>query len=414
MTLFKTSILSFISTSIKVIAALVINKAVAVYIGPAGLALIGQFQNFMQLAMTVAQGALNSGITKYSAEYGRDDERIPFLLSTAGKISIVCSVVVGFCIILFSNYASTYFLKADEFAYVFVLFGFTIVLFVLNNLLLSIINGLKEVRTWVVINILQSVYALIFTSLLIVWLGLDGALIGLVTNQSIIFIVVLWMLRKHPIIKLDNFTQPFDKPEAKKLMGFAIMGLTSAIVVPISHIFVRNYIGENIGWDEAGYWQAIWYISLMYLMVITTTLSVYFLPKLSEITDKKELRQELKGGYKLLIPVAIISALFIFMAQDLVIWLLFTSDFTPMKELFLWQLIGDVIKIMAWLLAFIMLAKAMTKSFVWLEIVFSISFVLLTMFLVNQYGLVGVTYAFALNYMAYFFVTFLVVKKELF
>lgn len=414
MTLFKTSILSFISTVVKVIAALVVNKAVAVYIGPTGLALIGQFQNFMQLVMTVAQGALNSGITKYAAEYGGEDERVPLLLSTAGKISIVCSVIVAICIILFSEYASMHFLKTEEYTYIFVLFGFTIVLFVLNNLLLSILNGLKEIKMWIAINILQSVYALIFTSLLIMWLGLDGALIGLVTNQSLILIVVLWMLRKHPIIRLDNFTKPFNKPEAKKLMGFAIMGLTSAIVVPISHIFVRNHIGENIGWDEAGYWQAIWYISVMYLMVITTTLSVYFLPKLSEITDKQELRKELVNGYKLIIPVAIISALFIFFAQDLVIWLLFTSDFTPMKELFLWQLIGDVIKIIAWLLAFVMLAKAMTKAFVWLEIVFSISFVLLTMFFVNQYGLVGVTYAFALNYMAYFIVTFFVVRKELF
>ena len=63
------------------------------------------------------------------------------------------------------------------------------------------------------------------------------------------------------------------------------MAITSALTVPVSHMIVRNYIGENLSWDDAGYWQGIWYISTMYLMVITTSLSVYYLPKLSEIQD---------------------------------------------------------------------------------------------------------------------------------
>ena len=47
-----------------------------------------------------------------------------------------------------------------------VIFGFTIVLFVVNNLLLSILNGLKEIKTWVMINIIQSIYYHIMTLIL--------------------------------------------------------------------------------------------------------------------------------------------------------------------------------------------------------------------------------------------------------
>ena len=45
MSLVKTSFLSLIATSVKVLSLLVINKVVAVTIGPSGIALIGQFQN---------------------------------------------------------------------------------------------------------------------------------------------------------------------------------------------------------------------------------------------------------------------------------------------------------------------------------------------------------------------------------
>lgn len=412
MTLVKTSILSFIATAIKMIAGLVINKAVAVYIGPAGLALVGQFQNFSQLVMTAARGAINSGVTKYAAEYGKDDERIPILFSTASKISLAASVIVGAGIVIFSNYVSLQFLKNDKYGYIFVIFGFTIVLFVINNLLLSILNGLKEIKTLVMINIIQSLYSLVFTTLLIVFLGLDGALIALVTNQSVIFIIVIWMLRKHPVIKLENFRGALNKPEAKKLGGFALMAITSAATIPVSHLIVRNYLGENLSWEHAGYWQAMWYISAMYLMVVTTTLSVYYLPRLSEITDKVELRKELLQGYKIIMPIVIAMSVTIFLLRDFIIWLLFTEDFAPMQQLFLWQLVGDVVKIAAWLIAYLMIAKAMTKTFIVTEIVFSLSFVLLSLWFVDQYGLIGMSYAFAVNYTLYLIMMIYVTKNE--
>ena len=51
MTLIKTSILSAIATIIKIISGFIVTKVIAVYIGPSGLALIGQLQNFINLVM---------------------------------------------------------------------------------------------------------------------------------------------------------------------------------------------------------------------------------------------------------------------------------------------------------------------------------------------------------------------------
>ena len=413
MTMAKTSILSFIATAIKLLSALVINKTVAVYIGPSGLALIGQFQNFVQFAMTNAKAGINGGITKYTAEYGVDNPKTPILLGTATKISLVSSAVVGALIILFSQYGSLYVLKTDQYGYVFTIFGFTVVLFVLNNVLLSALNGFKEIRTFITINIIQSIYGLIFTALLIVWLGLAGALIALVTNQSVIFLVVLWLLKKHDLVQLKNFKSGFDKSEAKKLASFSLMAMVSALTVPASFFIVRNYIGESLGWEKAGYWQAIWYISSMSLMIVTTTLKVYYLPRLSELTDKTSLRNEIKQGYIILVPIVFIVSLVIFLFKDLIISLLFTEDFRGMRELFLWQLVGGFIKILAFLLSYLMLAKAMTKVFVSTEIVFSMSFVALGIFLVDQYGLVGMTYAFALNYILYLIAVVILTWRQL-
>lgn len=69
------------------------------------------------------------------------------------------------------------------------------------------------------------------------------------------------------------------------------MALTSAVTTPVASLLIRNYIGNHISLAAAGYWQAIWYISTMYLMVVTTALGVYYLPKLSEIKNERELKK---------------------------------------------------------------------------------------------------------------------------
>ncbi|MCV5682737.1 O-antigen flippase, partial [Escherichia coli] len=76
---------------------------------------------------------------------------------------------------------------------------------------------------------------------------------------------------------------------------------------------------------------------------------------------KQELRKEILQGYKILLPIVIVCGLIIYLLRDFIIYLLFSDSFTPMKPLFTWQIIGDVFKIASWLLAYVMLAKAMTR-----------------------------------------------------
>ncbi|WP_432499441.1 O-antigen translocase [Providencia hangzhouensis] len=415
MTLVKTSLLSLIATFFKMLSGLVINKAVSVYIGPVGLAVIGQFQNFSQLVLIAAQGAINNGVVKYTAEYGKESEKLPSLFSTSIRISFTTSIVVGCILAIFSNFFSLKILDDVQYQFIFIIFGFTIILFVLNGLFLSIINGLKEIRSYIKINIIQSIYSLIFTSLLIYFLGLKGALIALATNQSIIFFITLFMLRKHEVITWKKFTSSFDKKISKNLFSYSAMAITSAIMVPTSQFIIRDYIGTTQGLDQAGYWQGVWYISTTYLMIVTTALSTYYLPRLSEITSKQELKKEVLQGYKILLPIVIACGLVIYLLRDFIIYLLFSDRFSPMKPLFTWQIIGDVFKIASWLLAYVMLAKAMTKTFIISEVIFSISFILLSYLFISlmNFGTIGATYAYCLNYLLYFIVMIFTINSKL-
>lgn len=412
MTLLKTSVLSFIATVIKMISALVINKAISIYIGPVGLAMIGQFQSLIQVLMSAAQAGINSGLTKLTAEYGLESGRLPKLFSTATRLCLISTILISLTLLIFSEFFSFKILETERYKYIFIIFSITIFLFVLNTILLAILNGLKEIENWVIINIIQSLYSLLITSLLIKFYNLDGALIAMVSNQSIVLLFTLYIFKKNKIIKLDNFIKSINKSDAKKLGKYALMGLTSAIFIPLSHIIVRNNLSNTLNWEAVGYWQGIWYISTMYLTVVTTTLSTYYLPRLSEINCKHELRKELLNGYKFIIPVVIILSSMIYFLRDYIILLLFTESFSPMRELFFWQLTGDVLKISSWLFAYLMIAKSMTKRYIFTEIIFCFTFVVFSYILVNEFGIIGMSYSFFLNYLIYLIVVTIITSKE--
>ena len=145
------------------LTGLISVKVVASIIGPSGVALVGQLNNFATIAMSLASGGINNGITKYVAEYKEDKERIKDCLSTALQITAVCSLLVGTFLILFNSYLSKVILLSPDYNYVFIIFGFTILLYALNLMLISILNGFKEFKRYVRINIANSVIGLIFT-----------------------------------------------------------------------------------------------------------------------------------------------------------------------------------------------------------------------------------------------------------
>lgn len=411
MTLIKTSILSLIATFFKMLSGLVINKVISVYIGPSGLALIGQFQNFIQITLVAAQGAINSGVVKYTAEYHDDAQKLSFLFSTAFKLSLVSSILTSAALIFSSSHLSVEIFLTEEYTYVFYIFGFTIILFVFNNLLLSILNGLKKIPVFIKINISQSIFSLFFTSILIFTYKIEGAMIALATNQSITLLVTLHFIRKENLINWKLFNVTFDKKIAKKLLKFSLMAITSAITIPTSQYIIREFLTNNQGIDNAGYWQGINYISTTYLNIVTIALGIYYLPRLSEIKHGSELLSEIKKGYKIILPIAIISGLFIFSFRYFIITALFSDKFLSMEPLFFWQIIGDIFKIASWLFAYVMIAKSMSTVFIFSEIIFSTSLVFLTILLVGYFGMIGSTYAYSINYIIYLIFTCIVVKK---
>lgn len=405
--------LTSISTLVRMCTGLVSVKVVASIIGPAGVALVGQLNNFSSIALSFATGGITSGVTKYIAEYKEDNSIAKQYIATAFKIIVGCSLLIGVILLLGCRVISKLVMLTPQYWYVFAIFGFTIIFYGLNNLIVSIVNGYKQFNRYVKVNIVSSIFGVAFTVCLVLIWRLPGALISAVTFQSIMILISFWMLRKLKWLKKDYFIGEFKRTIASKYFRYSLMTITTAMTVPITQMILRGYVMAEISEIEAGWWEAMNRISNMYLMVITSSFSVYYLPRLSELHTKNQLRHEIFKSYKVIVPILLVGFSIIYFLRFFIIKLLFTPEFLPMSNLFIWQMAGDFFKISSWLLSFLMVAKAMTKLFVTTEIFFSLLYLGLGLIFVHIESIVGLCQAYLINYIIYLIVMIIAFKNTI-
>jgi PST family polysaccharide transporter len=410
MTLFRTSVLSALAVLTKLATSLFLNKVLAIYVGTAGYGVIGQFQSLIAMVTTFASGATNSGVTKYTAEYAANLELQRAVWRTAAMMGLLGALVFGLVLILVRKPLSLWLLGSEVHSDVLVWLALVLGLLVMNGLMLAIMNGRKAVREFVAANIVGSVVSAIVATGLVATSGLWGALVALATSQAVACGFTAWLFHRVCHVRWRELFGKIDPVIAKSLGGFALMAATTALVAPVGQMIIRDQIASNLGWDSAGLWQALWKISETHLLLLTSTLSVYFLPRFSEINSGQELRREVMKGYLFVLPMVAASGLILYNFRDTLIRVLLSAEFMPLAQVLGLQLLGDALKISSWVMSFTMVSHARTRAFVVTEILFTAIFVIATVLLSKYYGLAGSAIAYAGTYFIYWIVMYWLFK----
>ena len=153
MKLIKTSLLNAVAVLTRLSTTLFLNKILAVYLGPTGYAVIGQFLNIVGVVTSLATGTVGNGVTKYTAEYFYDEERQRAVWRTAGALSILGTLLLAAILGIFYKELAAWTFNRNDLDSVYLWFSGSLIFFALNTLLLAIMNGKKEVRGYVTVNI---------------------------------------------------------------------------------------------------------------------------------------------------------------------------------------------------------------------------------------------------------------------
>ncbi|MFB4393744.1 MULTISPECIES: O-antigen translocase [unclassified Pseudomonas] len=403
MNIFRTSILTAIATAARLLSGFIVMKLVAVLAGPDGVAQLGQFMSLAALLVVFAGGGVGPGVVKYLAEYRGDDIRVSQLLRAAFSFTLMASVGMCLLVLLFSSRISVWLLGDEQLRWLIVVLAIAQIFVAMHNLIIATVNGMMDVKRLALIHVVGAFIGVLLPAVLGYYFGLHGVLLAYVLAQAALLLVSFGAYRRSGYFRWANIGWSVDRASFSRLAGFSLMTLTSALIAPVIQIAVRNHLAGEFSWSEVGYWQAVSKVSEAYLLFITMAISVYYLPKLSAITERGAMVAEIRKGFVVLVPLVGLSAFVIYLCRGWVTTLLFSEDFHEGLYLYAPQLLGDVIKVAAFLLSYMMLAKAMTRTFLFSEVAFGLMYLVWVFVLTEHFGLVGSMYAFIVNYTIYFF-----------
>lgn len=413
--LYKVANLNTAAIITKIIAGILTSKAIAVFIGVEGMALIGNLRNFLGAIHTFSILGFYNGLVKSIGAVKNDVLKLSQTLSTAYYLGFFSTLLIAFISYYNAETINNFLFTANyNYAYVIKIMALALPFYALNMFSFAIMNGFSKYKILLIINIMGQILGVSITLLLIYQNNIDGALIAAVIAPSLIFFITFVGFVNQRSLVASVRISNVKLGVLKKFAPFALMALVTAIAIPMVSIVIRNYIIDEVGIKEAGYWEAMQRISDYYLMFINSLLTLYVLPRFSEIESKKEFRKEVFSFYKTAMPVFGIGLIIIYVLRSLLVPLMFSEAFKPTEDLFFWQLLGDFVKVLSIVIAYQFIAKRMFTHFIIIEVFLIIVMYLSSIFLIDIFGVKGAVMGHFVSYLMHYGIILLIFGSSLF
>ena len=400
---YKTAVYAISQTLMKMVAGFIVMKIVAIMAGPEGIAQFGFYQNATTIMLMLSGGIVSAGVTSILAsnESCRDKAYTYCVLYTR-RLGVYSLFFALPSIVFFQ-----YFYIGDKNIVNYILICLSAPAIYLQSrfmLHIAILNGLRQISLLAKRNI-QASFLVIFISCFNYWFfdKWQAACFSLCLAPALLYIYITVTAKDNKV--LPSFISQKIINNGSNLNRYALAGIASAICMPIAQTLIRSYISETNGEFNTGIWQALNRLSEVYLVLISSVISMYVLPKVSSAKGKKELRGALSPILIFTAAMATVAVLIVYVFRSEFIILLFDSRFFVMERFFIYQLPGDLFKITSWVFSFSLLALGHARVVMLLEIISTIIYVLLVKFGLSALGMKGAFLAYTLSYIIYFLMT---------
>lgn len=410
--LFKITSLNSVHILLKLIFGFITSKALALFVGANGMAYVGNFRAFLNVLENFSLLGIQNAVVKYVSEYQQDKLKLKSVLATFGILLLTSSITISFFLILGADYLSKQIFNHSEiYSYVFYSIPVVFPLYVFSTFCISVVNGFQEYKNVIYIQIISSGFALIFSVFFIYYYSTIGALVSLIFAPIFVFFVSLFYLKKHIRFWDVLSVEFFDFKVVKNLSEYVLMALVSGVIGSFVMLEIRTDIVAITGLQQAGIYEGLQRISSYYLLFISSIMAIYFYPKLAETNSNS--KEIILHYLRTIIPLFTIGLVIIYFLRKLIIQVLFSSEFETMESLFLWQLIGDVLKATSLIFGTLLIAKKQTKVFIITEIISLCIMYFSSNFMLHSIGINGIVMAHTITYFMYLLVLVIYFRKEL-
>lgn len=397
--LLKGSLWSGLSTGARAVSTIVVNKLFAVHYGPGGIALLAHFQSLIAILTALPNGGVNVGLIRHLAQYKTTDERYRSFFWTGLWLNGL-TFLLGLGIIwIFPDF----FLDRFHWDTVplagggMLSLGFGLfVLLLLHLFWLSVLLSQQALKPYVFVSFLTSAITIGSTWWAVGHLALPLVLVLFLVGQSFSGLMGGAILYHRQLIPGWQFH--LSRETLKELGRFVVMAIATLVGGQLTDFLIREVALARFSFYETGLWQAVVKVSDNYTLVYASMLGMVYYPKISALLPKEEeLKKYVKTMFFTLVPFLFIALLMVFFLRDYIVLFLFSREFLPGRALFDFQIAGDFLKMVAWVLSYVVMARAQVRLYVSTQLIFPAIYFLLVLWLIPIFRVKGFTMAYALS-----------------
>ncbi|WP_407457942.1 O-antigen translocase [Fibrobacter sp.] len=356
-------------TLFNALRAFAINKLLAIFLPPAMFACVGQFLNLMTIGQATSSLAMQNGWTALTAQNKDNHEKLLGIWRGGIRLTTFASLFTFVVALVFCFAAPLQVLlpgiptRLAQAAILFALPG----IFAMNIITITaaVMNGLGENRKWATINIVASIWQVLWVAFFLYTGHLS--VLSIIATQSVvaaIFAIQMASRAGFSVRKIWKTALDTRGP----WFSYVMMGLVPMVATPLVLTFIRTVVGTHFGGDAAGIWQSVWKISDFLFMAMSAILTVILLPRVSPQMTRSEFFKMFHPLLLRIMGISLVMVVALYLGRGLLVQLLFSSAYMGAVDYLPIQLVGDFFRAGGFALALVLIARAETVKFLVIEI----------------------------------------------
>ncbi|WP_405342893.1 O-antigen translocase [Fibrobacter sp.] len=399
-------------TLFNALRAFAINKLLAVFLPPAMFACVGQFLNLMSIGQATSSLALQNGWTALTAQNKNSTDKLLGVWRGGLRLTTFASLFTFIVALLFCFMAPLQTLlpgvptRLAQAAILFALPG----IFATNVITIAaaVMNGLGENRKWALINIVTSMWQVVWVAFFLYTRQLS--VLSIIATQSVVAAFFAIQIARRAGFSVKRIWKTALDTRGP-WMSYALMGIIPMVASPVVLTFMRTTIANHFGCDAAGIWQSVWKVSDFLFMAMSAILTVILLPRVSPQMSRSDFFKMFHPLLLRIMGIALVMIAVLYLGRSILVQVLFSQAYMGAVDYLPIQLVGDFFRAGGFALALVLIARRETVAFLATEIGAEILLAVGTFVGIRFVEFNAPMLAYAFENLAYFIVLYVLVWR---
>ena len=389
------------------------TKIIAILLGPAGVGIAGLYHSTVEMVRSATGLGLDFSAVRDVAEANGsgDHHRIGRTIKILRRWVWLTGILGLAVLVIFRKQFSRYAFNDTDHASEYLLLAIVPLFTAIGGGQMALLRGIRRIADVARANVLGAAAGLLITVPLYWLMGVKGIVPAMILSVMMELILFWYFARRVKITPVE-ITLRETVTGGAGMVRLGLFIIISGLMGSGSMYLMRILIAHKMGVDGVGQFQAAWNMSTIYVGLVLNSMAADFFPRLTEVNENKVkvckmVNQQTEIALLLAGPMIVGILCFL----DVVIITLYSNKFDQCGTILLWQMAGNMLKVISWPMGFILLAKGKGSLFVLTEFSWNIIFLGSTWLLWDHVGFEVVGIAFIAGYLALTGVFFIISKR---